>query len=94
MTGVVAFSVHPGGIISGINAAQIKKGLVSADKFPDSVEAAASMIGELAGGHYDALSGSYLDVGDNLVDLVAQRANQSAPVRMLIVADLPDEFHA
>jgi len=91
-TGVVAFSLHPGDIVSGINATKIKAGLVSADKFLDSAEAAASVIGELAAGHYDVLSGAYLDVGDNLVALAEQRARQSVPARVLSVADLPDEF--
>ncbi|HEX3781248.1 MAG TPA: SDR family oxidoreductase [Pseudonocardiaceae bacterium] len=91
-TGVVAFSLHPGGIVSGINAAQIKSGLMSADRFPDSAEAAARMIADLADGHYDVLSGAYLDVGDDLGALVEQRTGESAPFRALTVADLPDEF--
>jgi short-subunit dehydrogenase len=90
--GVAAFSLHPGGIVSGINAAQIKSGLVSADRFPDSAEAAARMIADLAGGHYDVLSGAYLDVGDDLAALAEQRTGESTLFRALTVVDLPEEF--
>jgi short-subunit dehydrogenase len=91
-TGVVAFSLHPGGIVSGINAAQIESGLIPAERFPDSAEAAARMIADLASGGYDVLSGAYLDVGDDLAALAERRTGESTPFHVLTVADLPEEF--
>jgi hypothetical protein len=51
------------------------------------------MIAELATGRYDVLSGAYLDLNDDL-DEVAGLAARQAPVRILRVADLPDDLHA
>ena len=93
-TGVVAFSLHPGGILTKLNEEQVRQGKISAQRFPDSAEAAARMIGELAAGRYDVLSGAFLDVGDDLAALAEQQTGESAPTRVLRVVDLPQPFTA
>ncbi|WP_328603317.1 SDR family oxidoreductase [Amycolatopsis sp. NBC_00345] len=91
-TGVVAFSLHPGGILTRLNEEQVRRGLIPRERFPDSPEAAARMVGELAGGRYDVLSGAFLDVGDDLAALAGQRTDE--PTRVLRVVDLPEPFTA
>ncbi|HEX4725672.1 MAG TPA: SDR family oxidoreductase [Pseudonocardiaceae bacterium] len=93
-SGVVAFSLHPGGIVSTMVAEQIRRGRVSADHFHHQPESVARMIAELADGRYDILSGAYLDVDDDLAALAEQRTRGSSPTRVLRVADLPDQGHA
>jgi NADP-dependent 3-hydroxy acid dehydrogenase YdfG len=93
-TGVFTFSLHPGGIVSRLNEEQIRRGLIPRDRFPDSPQAAAGMIAELVDGRYDVLSGSFLDVGDDLAALAEQRTRESEPTRVLRVTDLPDRFQA
>lgn len=51
------------------------------------------MIADLAEGRYDVLSGSYLDVNDDLAVLAAQRTSGSS-TRVLRVVDLPADRHA
>ena len=91
-TGVVAFSLHPGGVASGPVEAAIEQGRVTRDRFPDSPEAAARMVADLADGKHDVLSGAYLDVHDDLAALTA--AHRGEPTRILRVVDLPAEWQA
>ncbi|MFD5074229.1 SDR family NAD(P)-dependent oxidoreductase [Streptomyces sp. NPDC058371] len=93
-TGVAVFSLHPGGVVSALVEEQINRGLVPRERFPHPPEAAARMIAELAEGHYDVLSGAYLDVDDDLDALAALRTEESGPTRVLRVTGLPDEWHA
>jgi NAD(P)-dependent dehydrogenase (short-subunit alcohol dehydrogenase family) len=90
--GVAAFSVHPGGVVNPAVADAISRGLVPADRFPDPPEAAARLVADLASGHYDTLSGAYLDIHDDLAALVDQRTDRS--FRALRVVGLPDDQHA
>ncbi|MEV0472253.1 SDR family NAD(P)-dependent oxidoreductase [Streptomyces prunicolor] len=91
-TGVVAFSLHPGGVASGPVQAAIEQGQVSRDRFPDPPEAAARMVADLADGKHDVLSGAYLDLHDDLAALTEARAGERR--RVLRVLDLPDARHA
>jgi 3-oxoacyl-[acyl-carrier protein] reductase len=96
-TGVVAFSLHPGGIVNDRIIAAIEQGLVSRERFPDSPEAAAKLVATLASGHYDVLSGAYLDIGDDLAALAAlaaQRTSDAEPTRVLRVTGLPVAWQA
>ena len=91
-TGVVAFSLHPGGVASRPVQEAIDEGKVPPERFPDAPEAAARMVAELADGHHDVLSGAYLDIHDDLAALTA--VWPSEPSRVLRVVDLPAERHA
>ncbi|MFD4876495.1 SDR family NAD(P)-dependent oxidoreductase [Streptomyces sp. NPDC058420] len=91
-TGVVAFSLHPGGVASGPVEAAIEQGKVPRDRFPDPPEAAARMVADLADGKHDVLSGAYLDIHDDLAALTEARAGERR--RVLRVLDLPDDRHA
>jgi len=91
-TGVVAFSLHPGGVASRPVQEAIDEGKVPPERFPDAPEAAARMVAELAEGHHDVLSGAYLDIHDDLAALTA--VWPSEPSRVLRVVDLPAERHA
>jgi hypothetical protein len=51
------------------------------------------MVADLASGHYDILSGAYLDIQDDLAALAAERTGES-PTRVLRVVDLPADRHA
>ncbi|HYS38642.1 MAG TPA: SDR family oxidoreductase [Pseudonocardiaceae bacterium] len=93
-SGVATFSLHPGGVASTRVAEQIRLGRISPDHFHHQPESVARMIGELADGRYDILSGAYLDVDDDLAALAEQRTHGSSPARVLRVADLPDQWHA
>jgi hypothetical protein len=52
------------------------------------------MVAELAEGRYEVLSGSYLDVNDDLTALAAQRTPGSSPTRVLRMVNLPADWHA
>jgi 3-oxoacyl-[acyl-carrier protein] reductase len=91
-TGVVAFSLHPGGVASGPVEEAIEQGKVSRDRFPDPPEAAARMVADLADGKHDVLSGAYLDIHDDLAALTAVYRDE--PTRVLRVVDLPADRHA
>ena len=92
--GVAAFSLHPGGVVNPSVAKAIERGLAAPERYPDTAEAAARMVAELAEGRYDVLSGAYLDVNDDLAELAAQQTAGSSPTRVLRVVDLPADWHA
>ena len=91
--GVAAFSLHPGGVVNEFIAQAIERGAIPRERFPDRPETAARMVADLACGHYDILSGAYLDIQDDLAALAAERTGES-PTRVLRVVDLPADRHA
>jgi short-subunit dehydrogenase len=93
-TGVVAFSLHPGGVMNEFVAQAVERGALPRERFPDPPETAARMVANLASGHFDILSGTYLDIQDDLTALAAARTDESAPTRVLRVVDLPADRHA
>ena len=93
-SGVTAFSLHPGGVVNRSVAAAIEQGVIPRERFTDPPEAAARMVADLASGHYDILSGTYLDIQDDLAALAAQRTDESSPTRVLRVVELPEDRHA
>jgi short-subunit dehydrogenase len=93
-TGVVAFSLHPGGVMNEFVAQAVERGALPRERFPDPPETAARMVANLASGHFDILSGTYLDIQDDLTALAAAQTEESAPTRVLRVVDLPADRHA
>jgi short-subunit dehydrogenase len=93
-TGVVAFGLHPGGVVNEFIAQAIERGAIPRERFPDPPETAARMVADLASGHFDILSGAYLDIQDDLAALAAARTDESSPTRVLRVVDLPADRHA
>lgn len=95
--GVLAFSLHPGGVVNPFVAEAIEQGRVAPERFPDPPDTAARMIADLAEGRYDVLSGAFLDVNDDLpalAALTAERPPGSSPARVLRVVGLPPEWEA
>jgi NAD(P)-dependent dehydrogenase (short-subunit alcohol dehydrogenase family) len=92
--GIAAFSPHPGNILSGINAGQIRKGLVSADLFQDSAAAAARMIGELSDGTTTSCPAPIWTSATTLPRSPSGEPPESAPIRVLRVGDLPERFQS
>ena len=87
-TGVSVFCLHPGGVVNDRLAELMERGLLSEFRMTDSAQAAGEFVAALASGHYDALSGEYLDVHDDLDDLLAACANDPGPQRVLRVTGL------
>jgi len=88
-TGVTSFAIHPGGVVNKRLAVAIEQGTVPREMFPDPPEAAARLVAELAGGQYDVLSGSYIDIHDDLAALAARKTAEPS-TRVLRVVDLPE----